>query len=247
MKNENVKRESIGSGVYLYTSAQHPFGTDAILLADFAAPKKSDTALDLGTGCGIIPFLWARYEAPAHIAAVEIQENGIALMRRSIAANGFEDRITPYHCDLREIEKHITPLHSFSLVTMNPPYTARGAGFESEDASQKIARHELSCTIEDSIACADKMLRFGGRFCLCQKPDRLADYICTMRAYGIEPKRIRFVCGRRGKKPYLMLLEGKKGAHSGLAAMPELYINNEDGSYTTEMLKIYRDYGDGTK
>ena len=247
MKTESLQPESIGNGIHIYTNNRHPFGTDAILLASFAAPKKSDTALDLGSGCGIIPFLWARGDAPAHITALEIQESGIALIQKSIALNHLEERITAYNGDLRCAESFLAPLHRFSLVTMNPPYTALGSGYKSAEESQKIARHELSCTTEDLMHCAAKMLRFGGRLCICQKPERLSDLICAMRAEGIEPKRLRFVSGREGKKPYLVLLEGKVGAHAGMAVLPELCVNRADGSYSKEMLEIYGDYGDGTK
>ena len=43
----------------LVVSPLHTFGTDAVLLSHFAAPKRQDTACDLGTGCGIIPMLGA--------------------------------------------------------------------------------------------------------------------------------------------------------------------------------------------
>lgn len=247
MELENIKAESIGAGMRIYTSPQHGFGTDAILLADFARPKKNDIAIDLGSGCGIIPFLWARADAPASITALELQKDAIDLIKKSIALNALQERITAIHADLREIEKHFSTLHTFSLVSMNPPYFTCGSGYCSEDEAQKFARHELSCTLEDAVAAADKLLRYGGRLCLCHKPERLADMICTMRAYDIEPKRMRFVCGRAGKDPYLVLLEGKKGGKKAVKVLPELAVQNQDGSYTDAMLAIYKDYGDGTK
>ena len=247
MPQENEKIESIGSGMHIYTSRQHTFGTDAILLADFAAPKRNDIAADLGSGCGIIPFLWARYDAPASITAVELQENAVNLMQKSIVLNSLQERITAVHADLREIQAHISPLHSFSLVTMNPPYFALGSGYRSENSAQEAARHECFCTPEDAVAAADKLLRYGGRLCLCFKPARLADMICTMRNYAIEPKRLRFISGKAGKEPYLVLLEGKKGGKTALKVLPEISVQNRDGSYTEEMLTIYKDYGDGTK
>ena len=248
-KMETIQRkaESIGGGVKIYTTAQHHFGTDAILLADFAAPKNSDNAIDLGSGCGIIPFLWARSPAPGHITALEMQPGAVSLMRESICRNAFETRISLIECDLREVEKHIPALHTYSLVTMNPPYFAPHSGYRSENRDVELARHQLTCTTEDVIACADKLLCYGGRVCICQKPEYVTDIMCTMRRYRIEPKRLRFVCGKAGKAPYLVLVEGKKGGKNGLKVMHELCVNNEDGSFSAEMIKIYGDYGDGTK
>ena len=247
MSEATCKLESIGNGIKIYTSAEHPFGTDAILLADFSKPKKNDTACDLGSGCGIIPFLWARYDSPGKITAVEIQQNGIELIKKSICLNRLEGRIDAVRGDLRQTEGLGLELGSFSLVTMNPPYFSLGSGFKSENESQKYARHELSVTTEDIMKCASKLLKYSGRLCICQKPERLPDIICEMRKFGIEPKRLRFVCGKEGKEPYLFLIEGRKGSGKQLNVLPELCVRNADGSWSTEMLKIYGDYGDGTK
>ena len=101
METKQRKAESIGGGVNIYTTAQHHFGTDAILLADFAAHKKSDNAIDLGSGCGIIPFLWARSPVPTHITALEMQAGAASLIRESVRLNAFETRISLIECDLR--------------------------------------------------------------------------------------------------------------------------------------------------
>ena len=247
MQKNNEKSVSIGNGMHIFTSDSHPFGTDAILLADFARPKKNDLACDLGSGCGIIPFLWARGDAPRHITAVELQENGVELMKKSIGLNALSERITAIHGDLREPESLGIEAGSLSLVTINPPYFSEGSGFESAQSSQRLARHALTCTTEDIMRCAAKLLKFGGRLCLCHKPEHLADILCAMREHGIEPKRLRLVCSKKGKVPYLVLLEGRKGSGKQLDVLPELCVQNADGSWSEEMKTIYGEYGDGTK
>ena len=54
------KIEPLGNNMSIVVSESHTFGTDAILLANFAAPKRKDTLCDMGTGCGIIPLLWCK-------------------------------------------------------------------------------------------------------------------------------------------------------------------------------------------
>ena len=51
--------ESLGAGLFAIVSRLHGFGADALLLADFAAPRQGERALDLGTGCGILPLFGA--------------------------------------------------------------------------------------------------------------------------------------------------------------------------------------------
>ena len=45
--------EPVGDGRVLAVSDDHRFGTDAVILSYFAAPRKAEeTVCDLGTGCG---------------------------------------------------------------------------------------------------------------------------------------------------------------------------------------------------
>ena len=53
---DKFKLENLGSGITAVISKEHGFGTDALLLADFAAVKESNRCCDMGSGCGIIPL-----------------------------------------------------------------------------------------------------------------------------------------------------------------------------------------------
>lgn len=88
------------------------------------------------------------------------------------------------------------------------------------------------------VAAAARLLKFGGRFCLCQRPERLCDVLTLLRQQGLEPKRVRFVQQRPGSAPWLFLCEGKKGAKPFLQVEAPLLIEGEDG-FSEELLKIY--------
>lgn len=232
--------EYIDSSLQLIVSDSHTFGTDAMLLAAFSAPKRKNTVCDFGTGCGIIPFYWLR-EGTEKVHAVEIQELAIDQLTRSIKLNSLEDRFILLHSDLRELKGKL-PDGAFDLITMNPPYTAEGHGIKSSSAADKIARHETSLTLPELFTCAARLLKFGGRMCICLRPERLTEAMISMREAKIEPKRLRFVTQKTGKAPWLFLLEGKKGRNPGLIVENELYIENPDGSPSEEMKKIISSY-----
>ena len=89
----------------IYVSRDCRFGTDAVLLADFASPKRIDKAVDLCTGGGIIPLLWLCGDAPSgRVTGVEIQPECCELARMSIEANGDGERFCVAEGDLRQIE-----------------------------------------------------------------------------------------------------------------------------------------------
>lgn len=236
--------ERLSDNVHIATSEYHTFGTDALLLSYFAKPKGRDIAMDMGTGCGIIPMLWLRNESPKTVHCLDIQKNAYEQVAESIKYNGFEERLIPHLCDLREIEQHFTA-ETFTLVTMNPPYKPLNTGIESLNESARIARHEVCCNIEDAVSAAAYLLKYGGRFCICHRPERLVDTLTIMRKYSLEPKRLRFVVDKIGEEPFLFLVEAKKNAKPFLRVEPTLSIKKENGKFTEEMLKVYGSYADG--
>ena len=236
------KTEPLGGGFRIIVSEQHKLWTDTVLLAHFSSPRKKDKACDLGSGCGPIPLIWLRGGVPESVWAVEIQEDACNMLRRSAAMNNVEDRITVVNSDLRELRGKV-PFGAFDIVVCNPPYTASGAGIKSSSQSRLIARHESMCTADDICAAAASLLRFSGRLCMCQRPERLCDVMEAMRAHGIEPKRLRLVQQRPEKAPKLFLIEGRLGGRpGGLVVEPVLVIEGKNGGFSDEMISIYGTY-----
>ncbi|MBQ1516908.1 MAG: methyltransferase [Clostridia bacterium] len=234
--------EPLGSGIEVIVSRENHFSTDTILLADFAAPKKHENVIELGTGCGTISLLWCRNIPPKHITSVDIQKSAADMLARSIAHNKLDEYITVINKDLNDLKGEVV-FGSFDMCAMNPPYKIGGGGIVNPETSKQIARHETMCTLDDITRTASKLLRFGGRFCICQRPERLADVLLSMRNAGIEPKKLRLVQQRKSKAPKLFLAEGRQGGSSGgMVVMPTLFIEDDNGQLSQEMINIYGDY-----
>lgn len=227
-------------GLDICVSPAHSFGTDAFILSDFASPKKHEIACDLGTGCGIIPVLWFKTGrvSPKKVFAVDIQPQAIEQLFITVEHNRLDGRILPLCADLREI-KSAQIGESLDLITCNPPYKAAGAGIQSELDCEKIARHEVTCGIDDVAAAAERLLKFGGRLCICQRPERLCDVISAMKSHKIEPKRLRFVHKDESSAPWLFVIEGKKGAKPFLT-VEKPFLMRCGGVPTFEAQNLYR-------
>lgn len=218
--DDSLRFEELDEGLHLCVSKTHRFSTDAVLLADFAATRAAaPLACDLCTGCGVIPMLLAKSGRVKTVYGIDIQPEAIDQFTRGVAASSTPVDLIPVLADLRELPTDL-PLGQFHLVCANPPFQTVGSGFLSREAAFQIARHETLCSISDVTAAAGKLLRYGGRLCLCQRPERLTDTLCAMRQSGIEPKRLRFVAKNRETKPWLFLIEGKKGGKPGLSVEP---------------------------
>ncbi len=226
----NYEFEKLSEKISVCVSIEHGFGTDAFLLADFCKHKRNDLACDLGTGCGIIPLILQRSNPPRLTYALDIQKQAIEQLEISLEKNEI-DTIKPVCSDLKELWED-APLGTFSLVTCNPPYKAANAGIESS------LDHEILCNIDDVCRAASKLLKFGGRLCICNRPERLSDVIFAMKNNGIEPKRLKLVSKNEKTAPWLFLIEGKKGSKPFMQIEPQMYVWNENG-YTKEMENIY--------
>lgn len=245
---ESYKLEPLGGNFFAVTSKNHTFGADAILLANFASVRGAKRLCDLCAGCGIVSLLWsAEFEKFANgsekiaIDAVEIQSEAVKLIRLSAEQNHL-----PY---LHAIEADLRTLDSsysggYDLVACNPPYQKSGAGGVSAESSARAARHETFCTLEDVISAGARLLKNGGRLCLCHRPERLTDIMTLMRGYKVEPKRLRLVQQRTSTKPWLALIEGKKCGKPGLAVEPALIVEDASGAYSREMSEIYNKFNE---
>lgn len=224
--------------IKMYVSEDHRFGTDAFLLARYAGVRPSNTVCDLCTGCGIIPLIFCKNTEPKLIYAVDIQEEAVALLKKTADENGLRS-VRPILCDLRAITQDVITYESVDIVTANPPYMVGGSGLMKGSEAQAIARHELMCNIEDVCKAAAKLLKFGGMLKMCHRPERLSDVICAMRANRIEPKSVTFVFNDINDKPWLFLISGKKGANAGMTVEKPMVLFNEDKSYTEEYMRLY--------
>lgn len=237
--DKNLKREPLGKDFYIYVSPHHTFGTDAVVLRNFANPKQKDRVVDLGTGCGIIPFLMIRDIKTLSAVGVDISAEAIALAKKTAADLNLNNFVA-INSDLKDLKGKIE-FGSHTLVTCNPPYKAENAGIKNPDKVDMVARHEVACTLEDIVAVSAKLLQTGGRLCMCQRPERLAEMMALFTKYKVEPKRLRLVCQRKGEEPWLILLEGKRCANTGLRIEPTLYVE-ENGQLSNEMIEIYGAY-----
>ena len=214
------------------------FGTDSVLLADFAAPRRGDVAADLGCGTGAIAVLMAAHRPGLRVHAVEIQPDIADMARRSVELNGMADRVHVLNADMREAWRTIGA-GSCSLAVCNPPYGRSGAALESLNESKRIARHEGDLTPLAVARAAAMLLKTGGRFCAVYPAPRAYELMRAMDDSRIAPKRVRTVHGVAGRAPKFVLIEGVKDGGEGLHWLEPLSLRDADGTFSAEWHRIY--------
>ena len=212
---------------------------DSVLLSDFAKNMKNNsTVLDLGTGTGIIPILLCGKTNLKKVVGIEIQQDVANMAKRSSQLNNLQDRFEVVNTNIIDL-KNIYEKQSFDVIVTNPPYKKENTGITNENEAKLISRHEITANLEDFISISKDLLKDKGEFYMVHRPERLVDILSLMRKYKIEPKILKFVSPNKNKEPNLILIKGIKNANSFLKVEKNLYVYNEDGKYTNEILKIY--------
>lgn len=213
----------------------YAFTSDAVLLANSVRAYKHETVVDLGTGSGVIAILLAAKTPAKRIVGVEIQTPLADMAKRSVAYNGLEDRIEIKNMDMR-MTPELFKGNGADVVVTNPPYFKKCDGEVSE---KSIARSEIAITLEEVIRVASATLKFGGRFYMICKTERLADALFYMRSYGIEPKTLRMVVPKPGRTADTFIAEGRKDGGEGFKLLPDLIVRDEDGELSEEARRMY--------
>ena len=225
------KPEQLGPYTLKQPEGVFPLGGDTLALGAFATVRPRWRVCDLGTGSGSLLLLLAGREASLSLTGVELDSTAAQAAQNNLTHNGLNGQVLC--CDLRSAP---LPAGQFDLVISNPPYFAVGSG-----KSGGNARCEETCTLDELCAAAARLVKNGGRFALCHRPERLTAVLAALTAHHLEPKRLQPVQKRSDTAPWLFLLEARKDGRPGLCWEPPLVLYNTDGTPSAAMRHIYRE------
>lgn len=166
------------------------FGIDALLLARHLAtgpaalpPSARDARLlEIGTGCGVVAVLAARWGFPGAIVAVERQPALADRARRNVAAAGLSDRVRVLHADAAALPDDGM---RFERIASNPPFHRRGSGRVNPDPERRDARHESTLDMEGLFALAAARLAPGGLASFLYPAARCDQAVAAARRAGL--------------------------------------------------------------
>ncbi|MBQ6918954.1 MAG: methyltransferase domain-containing protein [Synergistaceae bacterium] len=242
MKHESITHDDIlfGQVKLLQPSTGPRVNMDTVILADWVKVRSgTKKILEAGCASGAISLLLAQKYENVHVTGIEIQNDIAELAVINAENNGLSERVSFIAGDLRD--KNLLPRESFDALVMNPPYEALSASRQSPDPSRSSARLEISCTPDDVGELAFRVLKSNGRFFAVFKSDRLDVFMSTLRNHRIIPKRLRPVYPKKdsNSNSAVFLIECVKNAGDGLSVLRPLFVRDDKGVYTQEIMKMY--------
>lgn len=238
-EDEDIHSLDINNLKIIQSKQGFRFGIDAVLLSDFAKEiKPNSNVMDLCSGNGIIALLLSAKLNNPQITAVEIQKDVAILAKKSVSLNNLENTINVICDDLKNLNKTFST-GSFNAIVCNPPYKKHASGLVNDLDTKTMARHEISCSLDDVVRISSFLLKPNSSFYMIHRPERLCDIMTALRKYNLEPKVLRFVQPNINKAPNLLLIKAVKNAKPFLKLMKNLVVYDENGKYTQEILDIY--------
>ena len=211
------------NGLKIYQDDElYRFTSDAVRLSYFATVKKDDTVADFCSGSGIVGIhLLGLNKVIKSVTLFEMQKPLYDLSVKSIEYNNLKDKVFAVNTRLQDIGSEYN--EKFSLIVCNPPYMKKDSGAVNEKDEIAVCRCEITLELEELIDAVSKCLKFGGRFAVVHRAERLVDVMEYLRKKNIEPKRLQLVASG-DKEPYLFMLEAVKGGKKGLKVLKTLVL-----------------------
>lgn len=202
---------------------------DALLLAAFAANKRARHGFDLGSGVGAVALALAHLGGAERVTLVELDATAAALARRNLDDNGLGARGEVVCGDVLEAAR--ARRGEADLVVCNPPYVAPGRGRVPQGDARAAARSgDLTRFVEAArLACGRR-----ARACFVYPAPELVSLVGLLRAWGLEPKRLRFVHATASRDARVVLVEAVPGKPGGLSIEPPL-VERDGAGYSSEL------------
>ena len=213
----------------------YTFTSDSVILANFVKLKRSETALEIGSGSGVISILLSKKQNCKHIFGIELQKELFEMSNKSLALNDLSEKITFVNDNVQNYKKYFGD-GSFDVVFSNPPYKREGSAKDNKNLSRAIARHEKNLPLDVLAKIVAKLLKFGGRFYIVYDADRSSEVIFELMKNKLEPKRMFFTENGKGKT-ILVVIEAVKGGKHGVEVLPAIVTNDKDGTYIEKLGK----------
>ncbi len=213
--------------------------TDGVLLGAWANLEEVRSALDIGTGSGVIALMLAQRSAHIqHIVGVDIDEVSYLQARENAANCDWADRLTMVHSPV-QYYAHSAP-GSFDLIISNPPFFTGGTLSESQ--SKNDVRHTVKLPHGDLLRSVKKLIRPGGRFAVILPIMEGYRFIELAEQYGLYLIRRTQVYSRHGKPMERFLMEFSDHAIAQVE-VGDLYIHEKEGDgFTEEYRKLTGDF-----
>tara|TARA_B100000900_G_C20585512_1_gene719370 strand:+ start:1390 stop:2094 length:705 start_codon:yes stop_codon:yes gene_type:complete len=210
-------------------------GTDTILFGSWLKLSiNQKLILDVGTGTGLLALMMAQKSANIKITGLEIDQNAYHQAVDNSSLSPWKNRIRIIHTDARIWSTY----DKFDLIISNPPYFSNS--LTSNYISKRHARHQQSFSLSDLVDLWKKQGSNNSELSCILPVNEAEKLIALIDENGFFMKKYTKVKPKSTSNPNRIMLLFVKENVSILKS--ELYIRNDDGTYSDEYIELTKDY-----
>lgn len=174
-------------------------GVDGVLLGAWADCENVKTALDVGTGSGLIALMLAQ-RSNAIVHAIDVDENACKQAKINFENSPFCNRLSVEQTAFQDY-----PPAKYNLIVSNPPYFAHS--LKPPDNSRCLARHDDRLPLDLLIKKSALHLNPQGKLALILPFDRLEEVALSAAENRLFLGRKTLVSSVQNRPPKRVLLE----------------------------------------
>lgn len=205
-------------------------GTDGVLLGAWCNVKGVKSALDVGTGCGLIALMIAQRNPSCLIDCIDIDNDAVNEAKINIDNSPWRDRIEPLLADFKQFETN----NRYDLIVSNPPFFTNGV--KAPKKNRQIARQTVELSFAQLIATAMHLLSDRGHLCIITPADSQEEITTICESVGGYIHKKVTVYSKPTKNPIRCLWEISR--LKSPTCTSELFIHESDGKFTKQYVEI---------
>lgn len=207
--------------------------TDGVLLGCSVDTPQSKTALDIGTGTGMIALILAQKYPTLHITGIEIDKNSAAQAQYNAKQSPFAHRVDIINGDCFEYDYK----QKFDLIVCNPPYFVGGT--LPQDASLSVAKHSTGDFIPKLMQLVERLLVRGGVFTMILPLSVDKRVRAIIEDSNLSLHKHTLIRSYEHSEPYASIYKLSTENKKEITESLTLYIQNRD--YTAEHYSLTKD------
>lgn len=210
-------------------------GTDGVLLGAWVNIENSQSALDIGTGTGLIALMMAQRNPTLQVDAIDIDADAIIQAKINCNQSPFAKRISIQQVDL---QSYTDKTGNYDIIVSNPPFFSRA--LKSPDRQRTLARHNDSLSVSELISKASTLLSDKGKLSIIYPFEEKANILQNASNNNLYATRITTVYSTPDAQPKRILVELSK-THETLSEN-DLVIEIARHTYSDAFSSLVKDF-----
>lgn len=216
--------------------------TDACLFGALMAKYLPDlggsaSALDIGTGTGLLSLMIAQRQTQLRIKALEIDEQAAGQAGENFSSSPWKENLEVIQTDLLDFGSTAP----FDLIFSNPPFYENE--LSSPDTRINLARHNNDLPLSWLVFRISELLTDKGEAWLLLPYKRSTEFRQLVSMNSLAAERIIIARNSEKHEPFRIIVQIRK--NKAILEGPvseELFIYNADGNYTAAFEELLSPY-----